>query len=208
MSGLTGAAIGYAGQTLVYTQHGLNKKREALAKQIMQKIPQHDTKMSYEHKQEGIDFHYIVENKFVYLVVNVREDENRMTKRIPFTYLDDIKEKFKDKFGGGKYPDHNSLGDSQCKAFDSVLKDRMEFCNDKDKVKAIEKQINEVKDIMVENLDNLLERGEKIDTLVEKTETMDVEVCAVRVLWSSLNFCWFFFSLRHRRRTSGTDPRS
>ena len=179
MSGLKAAAIGISGTDTILTKHGLNGSLEDLVVKIFPKIPRHDTKMSYEHKQAGVDLHYIVENKFIYLVANVREDEDTMTKRIPFTYLDDIKQKFKVKYGGGpdKYPDVNSMTESQCRPFDTTMKERMIFCNDKDKVKTIQKQMDEVKDIMEKNLDTLLERGDKINTLVQKTEEIDSEVC-------------------------------
>eukprot|EP01061_Rhynchopus_euleeides_P026600 TRINITY_DN43386_c0_g1_i1.p2 TRINITY_DN43386_c0_g1~~TRINITY_DN43386_c0_g1_i1.p2 ORF type:complete len:220 (+),score=80.68 TRINITY_DN43386_c0_g1_i1:48-707(+) len=177
---LKGAAIGISGRKDILTQHGLTGDLKELVVKIFPNIPRHDAKMSYEHKQAGVDLHYIVENKFIYLVANVREDDDKMTKRIPFTYLDDIKEKFKTKFGGGGYPDANSLSESECRSFDGTLKERMSFCNDKDKVKTIQKQMAEVTDIMEKNIDSLLERGGHIDDLVIATDNLDSEAKTFR----------------------------
>ena len=52
----------------------------------------------------------------------------------------------------------------------------MKFYNDpaSDKLRELQKNVKDVKEIMIENIDKILERGEKIDILVEKTETMAV----------------------------------
>jgi len=44
-----------------------------------------------------------------------------------------------------------------------------------DKAAKVKAQIDEVKGIMIENLESLLERGERIETLQEKTHEMDQE---------------------------------
>lgn len=42
-----------------------------------------------------------------------------------------------------------------------------------DKLQNLKKNIDEVKGVMIENIDRILERGEKIDLLVDKTETLE-----------------------------------
>lgn len=44
--------------------------------------------------------------------------------------------------------------------------------DDPDKIECIRNDINQVKDIMVSNIDTLLERGERLDLLVDKTENL------------------------------------
>jgi hypothetical protein len=39
---------------------------------------------------------------------------------------------------------------------------------------ALETEIQAAKNVLVENIEKLIERGEKIDLLVEKTETLQV----------------------------------
>lgn len=55
-----------------------------------------------------------------------------------------------------------------------VQKSRVEFFNSPaaDKLSVIRKNVDITKGIMMDNLDKLLERGEKIDILVQKTNVM------------------------------------
>jgi len=42
-----------------------------------------------------------------------------------------------------------------------------------DKIAKVREEINQVKDVMIKNIDKVLERGEKIELLVDKTEVLD-----------------------------------
>eukprot|EP01064_Diplonema_japonicum_P004782 TRINITY_DN13133_c2_g1_i1.p1 TRINITY_DN13133_c2_g1~~TRINITY_DN13133_c2_g1_i1.p1 ORF type:complete len:241 (+),score=74.31 TRINITY_DN13133_c2_g1_i1:59-724(+) len=170
---LTASVIGVVGTQTLLCQHGMKDELKSIVMKIMPQIPRHDSKMSYEYTKQDIFLHYTVENKVIYLVVNA-EDNGR---RIPFTFLQDIKQKFKKEFAGeeDKYPDTDALSEDQCRRFNPVLKDRLVFCNDKDQIKTIQQQIEEVKDIMVKNIDSVIERGDKIDNLVEKSTELDAE---------------------------------
>ena len=56
--------------------------------------------------------------------------------------------------------------------FAPVLKQRMEYFNtnpNADSIMKVQNQIESVKDIMIENIDRVLERGEKIELLVDVT---------------------------------------
>merc|ERR1719253_1075325 len=65
---------------------------------------------------------------------------------------------------------------SMNEAFSVVIKDRMEYYNSPnpnvDNIGAVRNQIDEVKDIMVQNIEKVLERGEKIELLVDKTDRL------------------------------------
>ena len=41
-----------------------------------------------------------------------------------------------------------------------------------DKVAAVQKQVDEVKNVMIENIEKVLDRGEKIELLVDKTQSL------------------------------------
>jgi vesicle-associated membrane protein 7 len=59
--------------------------------------------------------------------------------------------------------------------FSRVLASEMKKCNDSkeyDSVSRVQGQLDEVKDIMVKNVENLMARGERLDLLVNKTETL------------------------------------
>lgn len=49
-------------------------------------------------------------------------------------------------------------------------------------------QVNEVKDVMVENIEKVLERGERIELLVDKTDDLRSQVRSLWLLvWFALN---------------------
>eukprot|EP00659_Diplonema_papillatum_P015273 gene15273-23329_t len=172
---LSAAVIGVCDTSTMLCKYGLNTKLDEVITKLLPKIPRADSKMSYEYPPDDVDFHYIVENKVIYMVANRRGDDERIGKRIPFTFLDDVKQKFKKEFGGSenKYVDTDALNESQCAKFNDVLRERMAFCNDKDKIKLIQKEVDEVKDIMVKNIENVIDRGDKIDTLVNNTAELE-----------------------------------
>ena len=60
--------------------------------------------------------------------------------------------------------------------FARVLQDRMDFFNDNpnaDSFGKVKNQIEDVKGVMVENIEKVLARGEKIELLVDKTEQLN-----------------------------------
>jgi hypothetical protein len=60
-----------------------------------------------------------------------------------------------------------------------------------DKITDLKKNLNEVTQIMINNVDNILERGEKLDSLVEKSDNLTKEAKTFRDNSKSLRskFC-------------------
>ena len=58
-----------------------------------------------------------------------------------------------------------------------VIQDRMDYYNSAgsnvDGLSAVKNQIEDVKGVMVENIEKVLERGEKIELLVDKTDRLN-----------------------------------
>lgn len=63
--------------------------------------------------------------------------------------------------------------------FSPVIQERMDFYNSDvaeggiDNIGAVKSQIESVKDVMVQNIEKVLERGEKIELLVDKTDRLN-----------------------------------
>lgn len=57
-----------------------------------------------------------------------------------------------------------------------------------DKGKEIREEMNAVKDVMVQNIERVLERGERIDLLVNKTDHMNQTAFAFRQRSAALRF--------------------
>ena len=62
------------------------------------------------------------------------------------------------------------------KEFGSKLKEHMQYCMDHpdeiSKLAKVKAQVSEVKGVMMENIEKVLDRGEKIELLVDKTENL------------------------------------
>ena len=61
--------------------------------------------------------------------------------------------------------------------FSKMIKERMDYYNSAgsnvDNLSAVKNQIEDVKGHMVENIEKVLERGEKIELLVDKTDRLN-----------------------------------
>ncbi len=61
--------------------------------------------------------------------------------------------------------------------FSKVIQDRMDYYNSAgshvDSISAVQNQIEDVKEVMVQNIEKVLERGEKIELLVDKTDRLN-----------------------------------
>lgn len=135
---------------------------------LLRKIPEQDGRMSYQYDQHT--FHYVVDQGMTFLCMT---DENTK-RRLPFAYLDDIKSQWRDKYGS---VEQTALAFSLNDLFSPTLRQRMEFYNANptatDNIAKVQAQIDSVKEVMVENIERVLERGEKIELLVDKTERLN-----------------------------------
>ena len=91
-------------------------------------------------------------------------------RHLAFTFLEDIRRQFCQQFPEPRNP-------AQCTNFNKLMKDRVQYFNspEADKLRKLQSQLDEVKDVMVRNIETVLERGEKIDSLVDKTNELAVE---------------------------------
>lgn len=72
------------------------------------------------------------------------------------------------------------------------LREKLKTCQDQrkvDKIAEVNTQIDEVKDIMIKNIEDLLERGEKIEDLIYKTEELKYTSDVFRQRAKRMNRC-------------------
>lgn len=125
-------------------------------------------------------FHYISnEQGFVFMCVS----DDTFGRRVPFVFLQDIEARFLSS-------DHQD--------FKKVIKERMKFYSNKDDLKKVQGEIDNVKDVMSHNIERVLERGGKIDLLVNKTDGLSQQAfgfkkrsTAVKVNYS-IKYYWFY----------------
>jgi len=153
----------------------------AIVRRLVEQIPnQVDTKKSYSY--ESYNFHYLVEGKITYICMT---DQNT-GYRIPYAFLFDLNNRFRATYGERIYNAGNlEMNDG----FSRVMRERMEFfSNDKnaDKITKVKGDIEDAKQVMVKNIDKVLERGAKIEVLVDKTEDLQERATSFKIKGTKL----------------------
>ncbi|PRP87592.1 hypothetical protein PROFUN_04619 [Planoprotostelium fungivorum] len=135
-----------------------------VAKRLLTQISSEtDTKKSYAH--QGFMFHFVVERGIIYMCMS---DSNTGFKG-PYTLLYDLISKVK-----ANYP-QEVYSANEIPPLSRIIKEQTSFYNDStlsDKTGKLRSQVNDVKNVMIENVDKVLARGEKIETLVDKTQEL------------------------------------
>ncbi|CAL5382385.1 unnamed protein product [Camellia sinensis] len=144
----------------------------SIASQCLQKLPSSNNKFTYNC--DGHTFNYLVEDGFTYCVVAVES----AGRQIPMAFLERVKEDFTKRYGGGKAA--TAAANSLNREFGPKLKEQIQYCVDHpeeiSKLSKVKAQVSEVKGVMMENIEKVLDRGEKIELLVDKTENLRSQV--------------------------------
>ncbi|KAK8618621.1 hypothetical protein V6N13_132608 [Hibiscus sabdariffa] len=140
----------------------------SIALQCLQKLPSSNNKFTYNC--DGHTFNYLVDNGYIYCVVA----DELAGRQIPIAFLERIKDEFVLKYGSGKAA--TAPANSLNKEFGPKLKEHMQYCMEHpeeiSKLAKVKDQVSEVKGVMMENIEKVLDRGEKIELLVDKTENL------------------------------------
>lgn len=122
-------------------------------KRLIGKIPAGSHRKTY--KKDDYHFHYIAESNTVFFTLT----EANFPVRVAFAFLDDIKSKWTD---------------TQASTFGVTLSNRMAYFSKPgaDKISEVQTKVAEVKDIMLENIDAVLKRGDQLDTLDSKATAL------------------------------------
>mmetsp|Transcript_63889 Transcript_63889/g.76795 ORF Transcript_63889/g.76795 Transcript_63889/m.76795 type:complete len:221 (+) Transcript_63889:153-815(+) len=136
---------------------------------LLAKIPSQDGRMSYVYDDHI--FHYVVECGICFLCMSDEMNKHR----VPFALLNDMKELFFSKYG--RELPQRAIAFSLNDEFSRIIDERMEYYNgdnpNLDSISTVQNQINDVRDVMVQNIEKVLERGEKIELLVDKTDRLN-----------------------------------
>ncbi|KAI4086211.1 MAG: hypothetical protein LQ339_009055 [Xanthoria mediterranea] len=182
-------------RTTILTEHTTSaaSQTSSLASLILPKID-HRTpqKLTYTHNQNFI--HYIADSPsdhpassdasaggLTYLVIA----SSSFGRRIPFGYLVEIKSQFLARHAPST-TDFAALPPYGCADFNAKLKELMVTFGTteggkQDALGNVQRDIESVRGIMTENIERVLERGERIDLLVDKTDRLGVGAHDFRV---------------------------
>lgn len=132
-----------------------------VALQIIPKI--NAVKCTFQH--DIYYFHTLTQDGCVFIVVALKD----FGRRIPFDYLEDIAAKFKLKYGSrSSTAESYALND-----FHAVLEQQMIYFSNNDKFHQVQGDIDAVREVMVTNIEKVLERGEALEILVDKTDNLN-----------------------------------
>ncbi|KAG9148799.1 hypothetical protein Leryth_018110 [Lithospermum erythrorhizon] len=124
---------------------------KSIATQCLKKLPHSNNRFSYNC--DNYTFNYLVEKGFAYCVVVIKS----AGRELPVVFLDRIKDDFNQRYGGGKA---STAGPNSLKReFGPKLKEHMQYCVDHpeeiNKVIKVKTQVNEVKEVMMENIEKV-----------------------------------------------------
>nr|AVR48491.1 synaptobrevin-like 3 [Lens culinaris subsp. odemensis] len=155
--------------TLIIAEHSdFTGNFTTIALQCLQKLPASNNRFTYNC--DGHTFSFLVDSGFSYCVVAVES----VGRQIPIAFLERIKDDFNKRYGGGRAA--TATAKSLNKEFGPKLKEHMQYCVDHpeevSKLAKVKAQVSEVKGVMMENIDKVIDRGEKMEVLVDKTENL------------------------------------
>ncbi|KAF2073248.1 hypothetical protein CYY_005445 [Polysphondylium violaceum] len=160
------ASVGYKGSVLV-EHNEANGNFLEFARRLLTKIPPNSKKI---YSAENHHFHYISENELAFLCLS----HEKFGTQIPFEFLSDIKERFLRSFG------HNLATNAPVQVYEPfgrTLSERMKYYSNpqSNKINVVKEQVSEVRNELTNAIDKTIQRGEKIELIVDKTERLQAE---------------------------------
>jgi len=143
---------------------------QEITEHLLSKLGTDDSKMTYTHA--NYLFHYIIEDRITYLCIT--EDDFERSKA--FTFLADIKKRFLKTYHARA---QTALPYAMQSEFSRVLAAQMRHYSttmsstETSSMARVEEELDELKGIMVRNIDSVVQRGERLELLVEKTDDLN-----------------------------------
>ncbi|KAL7409456.1 synaptobrevin-domain-containing protein [Mrakia frigida] len=167
------SSISRGSTILVEHQNGKRNFSDAAAT-ILSKIPPNNSKLTYVW--ESYLFHYVSEGGVIYLVMA----DDSVGRRMPFAFLADLQRKFTSAYSTDVITSSDPFGLGEFEPELSKLMTTYSDAPPPDALRQAQTDLGNVKDIMVNNIDAILSRGERIELLVDKTDTMAGQAWAFR----------------------------
>ncbi|XP_033337880.1 vesicle-associated membrane protein 7 [Megalopta genalis] len=140
---------------------------EEVTEKILAKIPPENDKLTYT--QGPYLFHYISENNIIYLCIT----DGDFQKSRAFLFLTEVKRRFLAVYGDGA---QTAVAYSMNTDFSRILANEMKYYRESnheiDVISKVHGELDELKDIMVQNIDSVAMRGERLELLVDKTDRL------------------------------------
>ncbi|KAI3506123.1 hypothetical protein L2E82_49252 [Cichorium intybus] len=154
---------------------GTQTNASTIARQILEKTPGNND-MNVSYSQDRYIFH--VKRTDGLTVLCMADDV--AGRRIPFAFLEDIHQRFVRTYGRAVL---SAQAYGMNDEFSRVLSQQMEYySNDPnaDRINRLKGEMGQVRTVMIDNIDKVLERGDRLDLLVDKTDTMQTNTLRFR----------------------------
>jgi vesicle-associated membrane protein 7 len=122
--------------------------------------------------------------------------DDEFPRQRAFIYLSEIKQKFLATYG---LTAATALPYAMNTEFARIMASEMKKCNESgeyDSIQRVAGQIDELKDIMVKNIENITTRGERLELLVNKSENLRNNAVSFRQTSRSLARALFWRNVR------------
>lgn len=154
---------------------GTPTNASTISRQILEKIPGNND-MNVSYSQDRYIFH--VKRTDGLTVLCMADDV--AGRRIPFAFLEDIHQRFVRTYGRAVL---SAQAYGMNDEFSRVLSQQMEYySNDPnaDRMNRLKGEMGQVRTVMIENIDKVLERGDRLDLLVDKSANMQTNTLRFR----------------------------
>ncbi|XP_047307584.1 vesicle-associated membrane protein 711-like [Impatiens glandulifera] len=138
------------------------------ARLLLDKIPAGNNDSNVSYSQDLYIFHVKKTDGLTVLCMA----EDNFGRRIPFSFLEDIHLRFVRTYGRTV---HSAAAYAMNDEFSRVLGQQMDhYTNDTnaDRINRLKGEMSQVRSVMIENIEKVLERGDRLAILVDKTATM------------------------------------
>jgi len=154
--------------TVLVDYTAYNGNFATVAVQCLQKCSKNNSRFTYTCDRHN--FNFLVKDGLTYMVVADQE----FSREVSFALLEKVAEDFTAKYDESQW--EGAIAHSMDKAYGPKLKKFLDEGTRNPgsfaKVVAVRQQVAEVKDIMMDNIEKVLDRGEKIELLVDKTNDL------------------------------------
>jgi vesicle-associated membrane protein 7 len=144
-----------------------------------------DKKLSFPFDEYLV--HCSIQNDYTYLCIAAES----FGRRIPFALLDSLQQRFQRYLQSGNHPSALSTGSTHHKFSDfanTTMRQLVEsYSTDTSvpsaldtRVRRVQGELDQVRDVMSQNIERVMERGEKLDVLIDKTDTLNQAAFAFR----------------------------
>jgi len=194
---ITFSLIAYRSKVLAEASTKFGGNEGEISRQILLTIPQ-DSSLKKSYGYQGHVFHYMSsEDGLIILCMADAQTGNRVV----FSYLQDIQNRFR-----GRYAAFSNAPEMGMQDFSRTLNERMEFFSSNptsEKMSKVKHEIEEVKTTLRDNIDKVLDRGDKIETIMDKTDLLQAQSNGFRKvatqvknkMWWENKKCWCISSI-------------